>query len=374
MYKCFVCKSTFVSIQKLIHHLKLSHSFYPGKTIQLMCDQNGCCQRCSTFSGFRKHLHSKHTTENLYQVDIRPVTHLVDVSDQQMASNFIPDQPENSQSCIETRQHTQEMCASLTAKLQGCGVATTVIKTVVENMEELVEELHSNVKEDVVKLLPNDEDMRRNFDSYFESLDDPFSELKSETKWKKIFCEKWGTVEPVEIALGVRYDVRRNGTTGMYNQVPITDDLFYIPLLETLKFIFTNQEICNHFVQPCEETGIYKDFCDGNYFRNHPLFSVKPNSLQIQIFYDDFETGNPLGSKHGIHKVGRVYFVLRNLSPKIHSALMNIHLLALFHTEDVKKYGFNAILEPFVHDLKILECTGIEVPFSDEPFMEQLHK
>ncbi|XP_039649874.1 uncharacterized protein LOC120555261 [Perca fluviatilis] len=32
-----------------------------------------------------------------------------------------------------------------------------------------------------------------------------------------------------------------------------------------------------------------------------------------------------------------------------------------------KKYGFNTILEPLVHDLKVLECTGVEVPFSDEP-------
>ena len=46
---------------------------------------------------------------------------------------------------------------------------------------------------------------------------------------------------------------------------------------------------------------------------------------------------------------------------------MNIHLLALFHTEDLKKYGFDAILEPIVHDLKVLESTGINVPFSDEP-------
>ncbi|KAF0024598.1 hypothetical protein F2P81_023400 [Scophthalmus maximus] len=42
-------------------------------------------------------------------------------------------------------------------------------------------------------------------------------------------------------------------------------------------------------------------------------------------------------------------------------------LMALFHTEDVKKYGFNAILEPLVHDLKVLECTGIELPFCVEP-------
>lgn len=152
------------------------------------------------------------------------------------------------------------MYASLIAKLQGCGVATNVIKTVVENMEELVEELHSNVKEDVVKLLPNDEDLRTKFDNYFDSLENPFSKLNTVTKWKKHFSEKWGIVAPVEVALGVRYDTRRNRTTGTYDQVPVTDKFVHIPLLKSLKFIFTNQEICDHIVQPCEETGVFKDF------------------------------------------------------------------------------------------------------------------
>ena len=58
------------------------------------------------------------------------------------------------------------MCAFPIAKLQSCGAATNVIKTIVENMEELVEELHSNVKDNIVKLLSNDEDIRTKFDDY----------------------------------------------------------------------------------------------------------------------------------------------------------------------------------------------------------------
>lgn len=77
------------------------------------------------------------------------------------------------------------MCASLIANLQGCGVATNVITTVVENMEELVEELHSNVKDDVVKLLSNDEEIRTKFDHYFDNLENPFSKLNTEAKRKK---------------------------------------------------------------------------------------------------------------------------------------------------------------------------------------------
>ena len=82
--------------------------------------------------------------------------------------------------------------------------------------------------------------------------------------------------------------------------------------------------------------------------------------------YDESETVNPLGSKRGVHKIGALYFVLRNLPPKLNSALMNIHLVALFHTEDVKKYGFDPILQPLINDIKTLESHGIDLPFSTE--------
>lgn len=35
-------------------------------------------------------------------------------------------------------------------------------------------------------------------------------------------------------------------------------------------------------------------------------------------------------SKHGIHKFRCMHFVLRNLSPKVNLALINIHFMALF--------------------------------------------
>ena len=96
------------------------------------------------------------------------------------------------------------------------------------------------------------------------------------------------------------------------------------------------------------------------------MFSAKRLALQIQVYYDDLETANPLGSKRGIHKIGCIYFVLRNLPPKLNSILMNIHLVSLFHTPDLKKYGFDAILEPLLNDVKQLESQGLSLPFSDE--------
>lgn len=87
----------------------------------------------------------------------------------------------------------------------------------------------------------------------------------------------------------------------------------------------------------------------------------------LELYYDEFECASPLGSKKGIHKVGCLYFILRNLPPSLNSALMNIHLVSLFYAQDTKKYGIDEILKPLVKDLKILETSGIAVPFAKFP-------
>ena len=185
---------------------------------------------------------------------------------------------------------------------------------------------------------------------------------------KKYFSEKCGLEEPVEVRLGVRYDTRRNRATGTYEQVPVTDKCVYIPLLETLKFIFINKEIFDHILQLCEKTGVYKDFCDGNYFKDHPHQTLSKYRYSTTILKWQTHLDPSMASiRLEVYTFILFTKVLRNLSPKINSALMNIHLLACFHTVAVKKYGFNTILEPLVHDLKVLECTGVEVPFADEP-------
>ncbi|XP_007566221.1 uncharacterized protein LOC103147693 [Poecilia formosa] len=158
-----------------------------------------------------------------------------------------------------------------------------------------------------------------------------------------------------------RFDLRRD-QTGLYCQVPVTDKFVYMPILGTLKSIFRNTDLCEGFLQPkFHEEGIYKDLCDGSYFKENILFSQKKHALQIQLYFDEFETTNPLGSKNGI------YSILRNLPPKYNSVLMNIYVVALFHSQDLKMYGFDDILKPLVDDLKILEKQGIQVPFSDSP-------
>ncbi|XP_048100920.1 uncharacterized protein LOC125295613 [Alosa alosa] len=258
------------------------------------------------------------------------------------------------------------MCASVVAKLQGSGVSTNVILSVVESMEECLNDIHTSIKHQILKVVPECNPSRRAVEDVLTNLQNPFSELNTDSKWKKYFYTKWGVVQPVEVHLGVRYDSKKNKVSGNYEQVPVNDTFISIPLFKTLDFIFKNEVIRSH-IPSSTFSDLYSDFCDGSYFKTNQLYSKTEHALQIQVYYDDFETANPLGSKQGVHKLGCLYFTLRNLPPHLNSSLMNIHLISLFHSQDAKKYGLDKILTPFLDDVKKLEVHGMKVSFSEEP-------
>ncbi len=377
MYRCYVCQTLHHSIAYLIRHLKLSHGLYPGKKLNLLCAQDGCSLEFKSYCGFRRHLKLFHSDTS----DTELPSCSDEISDSTVITSVgmpaLPMSGPNSSSSFgvlgthEDLSNTdcsvsKKMCASVIAKLQGSGVSNNVILSVVESMEECLNEVHTSFKNQILNVVPECNPSRMPVENVLANLKNPFSDLNTNSKWKKYFCEQWGVVQPLEVHLGVRYDSRKNRRSGFYEHVPISDTFMYIPLFETLEFIFKNEMICGH-IQSSTASDIYSDFCDGTHFKTNPLFSVVEHALQLQVYYDDFETANPLGSKHGVHKLGCLYFTLRNLPPHLNSSLMNIHLISLFHSEDARKYGLDKILSPFIEDVKKLETCGMKVSFSDEP-------
>lgn len=50
------------------------------------------------------------------------------------------------------------------------------------------------------------------------------------------------------------------------------------------------------------------DFCDGDIFARHPLFSNDPTALQLLVYFDEVEVCNPLGSRANQHKLGKFIY------------------------------------------------------------------
>lgn len=55
------------------------------------------------------------------------------------------------------------------------------------------------------------------------------------------------------------------------------------------------------------DDGLLSDFCDGELYKTHPLFSQDPHALQLILYFDEFEVCNPLGSRANKHKIGMFF-------------------------------------------------------------------
>ena len=141
------------------------------------------------------------------------------------------------------------------------------------------------------------------------------------------------------------------------------DKFYYVSLLELLALLVQNKSIFNEVTSSHFSPDLTKlrDFCDGTMFKEHPLFSTNLTTLQIIAYYDEVEITNALGSYVRTHKVGALFFSLGNIRPHLRSTLKSIFVLTIGRVEDIKKYGIDAFLSPFVDDLNTLYLDGISV-------------
>ena len=82
-------------------------------------------------------------------------------------------------------------------------------------------------------------------------------------------------------------------------------------------------------------------------------------SIDLIFYYDDFQTGNPLGPHTSTGKLGAVYFTLGNFGKIRRGQTKYIFLTLLFQSSAIKSHGFNNVLKPLVDELKELEADGL---------------
>lgn len=139
------------------------------------------------------------------------------------------------------------------------------------------------------------------------------------------------------------------------------DDQFeYVPLLETMQAIAGVRELSGEFKQSAT---LLKDVCDGDYFKEHNIFKYagSEKSLALQVYFDEFEVCNPLGSKRGKHKLLAGYLSLLNHMPQSRSKLDDKYLILLAKRSLVTKFSYQEILKPLLNDLQQLESNGINI-------------
>ena len=168
---------------------------------------------------------------------------------------------------------------------------------------------------------------------------------------------------PQEIKIGVAEHVPRS-SGDKHEMVTKYDAFQYVPLLQTLENLLQDRSVqveIDAFPQRMRNDSKLSDFCDGELFKAHPLFSTDFYPLQIVAYFDELEVCNPLGTHIKHHKLGIVFFTLGNVCPEYHSNLKAINLVVVATTPVIEKYCLNQILDPFMKDLNTLATTRVSV-------------
>ena len=167
--------------------------------------------------------------------------------------------------------------------------------------------------------------------------EDQLTRFRLESLWRKFFP----TIMPQSVIL--------NPTEPSYDWVSdpqlefVLDEVFetgyIVPFLNSLHQFLSIKEVydsvmSNFSTQTTDPADCYADVWDGSFVKSLPLFiQYHGNILGIQLYMDEVELSNPLGSKKGKHKVSVFYWTLMNLPPKFRSSLRSIQLLGVLSSD-----------------------------------------
>jgi len=201
---------------------------------------------------------------------------------------------------------------------------------------------------------------------------DPFQHIRTLKQQLNYFAKEFGMVKPLTRFLDYRNDYFLNPVTAQYEPVQVAMSFEYVTMIETLTSALNNPKIRNLIASETRsDDGVLRSYLDGYRSQTHSLVVRYPRIIRIQLYWDDVEVVNPLGSKTTIHKLAAFYFSIQNL-PGVESAqLSSIYLLILAHSEDLKSpRGFQNVLAPFLLEMRKLESDqGVNIIVDGQPFV-----
>jgi len=375
MPRCFICRKNFGRVKVLLHHLRQTHTVLEPRC-ELRCAETiGCCRTFNKYNSFRRHLLShdyvdsttcaatskKECADN--NIDANSADDIVNESLE--TPNFDSKQPSQSES---KGQNVQLAAAHFLLYLASSSSATlSHVKYVQDAVTDLFLTAISDIKEaaSVVFLQLPHSAANANFFELLESWRNPFRNIETFYKLQKYMNNARGFVAPQECTLGIRRESTEN-----QQQKTANDTFMYVPIAKTLQSIFQFQHSWDVMDDvSAQPTEIISSYLDGSNCRKilpmvEAACGVGTTPIFLQLYYDDFETANPLGSRATIHKLGGFYFTVANFPSRLNSDLNNIHLAALVYTQDIKKYGMSAVLTTLRDELLVLE-RGFEIVLED---------
>ncbi len=365
MYICYVCKQYFESPDSLKFHVVGGH-ILSGSAGSLVCGQEGCLKCFSSVKCWYQHIRKFHHRQA--ELGKRTNVNNIDIIDNddcecEPESDNIENVPEFLSASAEYPTNKKPFCdvirnsgIQFVADLRSNSSVTASMceKAAVACDDVALKEKTANYLQKIAPKVDHSE-----FLATFDESSRPLDFLEADSRQLSYFSNLDCYVKPVEYVFGApRHENRFSA--GQVRCVAIYDSWQYIPLESTLKAVLSQEGVLQELLAPERKNdGLVRDFSDGAICGNHPLVTDRTKlPVILELYYDDIEPANQLGSKATVHKIGIFYFTIRNLPSYFNKCLAGIHLLALAYTNDLKKYGYSYVLDQIASDIRTLESDG----------------
>jgi hypothetical protein len=379
---CFICNSNLPGIQELKSHFILTHKFSCTDPVNgalkgiFVCKEGNCNSSFTLFSSFQRHVSCKHSLNPTIDKKTCENVEIMDVDVVHENIHSFDNDPINKSPQFE-KVMTSELAKMLINKIileMRCKttIPESTVGFLISAILKIVVIISTFVQVQFMLMLESlDLDTNNSAVRTFLSCLDFVEFFKNTETFQKQIRHNiphLDYIAPDEIFLGQRIDtvIKDN-----INSTKVVKETFqYFPITKTLRSIFKFTNLLQLIRQEPNTTfpSTYSSYLDGEEYLNHPFLQKNKDVVRINLYYDDIDVCNPIGSQSAVYKVACFYFTIQNAG-FLNSQLENIFILAIAYNTDVKKYGFQKILEPFIKEMKLLETDqGIPILINNQTF------
>ena len=371
MYICYICGSKSHLICAFRCHLQ-THLVLGELTYPVKCQQGQCKSTFNKLSNFIRHLRQFHavdhtlTTASYCASDTNSQTNTSHVDVIVESDSELPViHRVNDAHHVETLQ--QEAISMVAALRANSSIPYFVIPEIVQSVDSMIgrpttvdyfqSETNYLLRGCGISgqvLATVDFSLKQQCDT----LSQPLNFLSTRYKQDQFFNNHPLAVKPETVFLGHRFENRSGVTRSVY------DSFQYVSVEATLRSLLANPEYVKVLMNDKCTPGLITDCWDGLLYKRHPLLgNTSKFTIAIQMFYDGMGTTNPLRGQSSMCNVGVFYFIVKNLPNVLNSCFSNVHLVSLCYAQDLKTYGFSAVLSKFVREMKWLTDHGFTGSF-----------
>lgn len=206
----------------------------------------------------------------------------------------------------------------------------------------------------------SDHEIQKIFETFLSTLAKFETEPRRFTEFQKLNT----FIRPEQVIIGERQEFQdRNGVL-VYKHIPV--NIQFIPMRKVLKTFFELPLIFENtikYVKKLEDSAdvVISNYIQGSLWKEQKIKFGDKVVFPLFMFYDDYESNNPLGSHRGIAKCGAVYLSVPCLPPEISSKLENIFLFILFNSLDRETFSNAVTFSKANNELHFLENEGIAI-------------